>query len=500
MDYQAKSESVETIATPCAVLGFYRKRKLTPAASALDERLGGLLEKLLRREDLEGKPGELLIVPHTPVDDVERVILVGLGKKEELDAGAYRKALMAVAKTLTTGSAKQAVSALHEAEVPGRDLAWNIRQFIEILEASAYRFTELKSEAADHKLRLSKVQFLVQDDAARMAAELSIKQGHAIAMGVGLARNLANLPGNVCTPTYLAEQAEKVGKRHKKLKVKVLDEKEVEELGMGAFLSVSRGSEEPARFIVMEYSGASAKTKPYVLIGKGLTFDAGGISIKPAANMDEMKYDMCGGAGVIGAMAAVKELQLPLHVIGLVPASENLPSGTANKPGDIVRSMAGITIEILNTYAEGRLLLCDALAYAKRYEPQAVIDVATLTGACVVALGRHPSGFWSNNEELAAAVLRAGEESQDRVWRMPLWEDYQDQLKSNFADVANIGGPDGGSITAACFLSRFAKDFPWGHLDIAGTAWKNGAEKGATGRPVPLLVQYLIDRAANAAE
>ena len=245
----------------------------------------------------------------------------------------------------------------------------------------------------------------------------------------------------------------------------------------------------------MEYSGGSFKTKPYVLVGKGLTFDAGGISIKPSANMDEMKYDMCGGASVIGAIAAAAELKLPLNIVGLIPASENLPSGAANKPGDIVKSMAGITIEILNTDAEGRLLLCDALSYAKRYEPEAVIDVATLTGACVVALGRHPSGLWSNNESLAAAVSTAGETSLDRVWRMPLWDEYQDQLKSNFADLANIGGPDGGSVTAACFLSRFAKEYPWAHIDIAGTAWKSGAEKGATGRPVPLLVQYLIDRA-----
>ena len=496
MDYQVKAESLATLATSCAVVGFYRKRKLTPSASVLDERMGGLLEKLLKRDDIEGKPGELLVVPNTSLEDIERVILVGLGKKEELDAGAYRKALAAAAKALTTGHAKQAVSTLHEAEVTGRDAAWNIRQFIEILEASAYRFTELKTEHADHKPRLNKVQFLVQDDAALAVAEDSIRQGHAIALGVGLARNLANLPGNICTPTYLAEQAEKVGKKHKKLKVKILDEKAIEEQGMGAFLSVSRGSEEPARFIIMEYSGASAKTKPYVLVGKGLTFDAGGISIKPSANMDEMKYDMCGGAGVIGAMAAVAELQLPLNVVALVPASENLPSGSANKPGDIVKSMAGMTIEILNTDAEGRLLLCDALHYAQRYEPAAVIDVATLTGACVVALGRHPSGLWSNNEDLAAALMQAGEESRDRVWRMPLWDEYQDQLKSNFADLANIGGPDGGSVTAACFLSRFAKEYPWAHIDIAGTAWKSGAEKGATGRPVPLLVQYLLDRVA----
>ena len=498
MDYQAKSESLDTLSTPCAVFGFYQKRKLTPSAQALDEKLDGLLSKLLKRDDIEGKAGDVLNVAHLSSGEssgeIERVILVGLGKKEELKAGAYRKALAAAAKALKESNAKQAVSFLHEAEVEGRDAAWNIRQIVECLEASLYRFTQMKSENENHKPRLAKLHSIVEGDEALAAAKSAIARGQAIADGMNLAKELANLPGNVCTPTYLAEQAEKLGKRSKKLKVKVLSEKDMEELGMGSLLSVSKGSHEPARFIVMEYSGAPTKEKPFVLIGKGLTFDAGGISIKPAANIDDMKYDMCGGAGVIGTLAAVADLELPLNVVGLVPASENLPSGTANKPGDIVKSMAGLTIEILNTDAEGRLLLCDALEYAKRYEPAAVIDVATLTGACIVALGRVPSGLWSNDETLAAAVARAGEESCDRVWRMPLWEDYQELLKSNFADLANIGGPDAGSVTAACFLSRFAKDFPCAHVDIAGTAWKTGAEKGATGRPVPLLVQYLLDR------
>lgn len=500
MDYSAKSESLDSLSTPCAILGFHQKRKLTPAAQALDDKLDGLLSKLLKRDDIEGKAGDVLSVPHLPGDDIDRVILVGLGKKEELKAGNYRKALAAAAKALKDSNAKQATSFLHEAEVEGHDAHWSIRQLVEIVEASLYRFTQMKSEAENHKPRLAKLTFAVTGEEAVAAAKSAIEQGQAIAHGMSLAKELANLPGNICTPTYLAEQAEKLGKKHKhKLKVDVLEEKELDKLGMGAFLSVSKGSEEPAKLIVMEYFGAADKdAKPYVLVGKGLTFDAGGISIKPAANMDEMKYDMCGGAGVIGTLAAVVEMGLPLNVVGIVPASENLPSGTANKPGDIVKSMAGLTIEILNTDAEGRLLLCDALAYAKRYEPAAVIDVATLTGACIVALGRVPSGLWSNNEDLAAAVLKAGEASFDRVWRMPLWDDYQELLKSNFADLANIGGPDGGSVTAACFLSRFAKDFPWAHVDIAGTAWKSGAEKGATGRPVPLLVQYLLDRAAEA--
>lgn len=494
MDILAKSELIENLVTPCILVGFYQKRKLTPSAALLDNRLDGLLEKILKRDEIEGKAGDVLVLPHTPSGDIERVILVGLGKKEDLNAGVYRKAMSAAASALGKLNPKQAVSALHEAEVISRDLAWNIRQFLELQAASLYRFTEMKSEATNHKSRLNKLELLVHGEAALATASRAIEQGRAISMGVNIAKDLSNLPGNVCTPAYLADQAEKIGKQYKKLKVKSLGEKEIEDLGMGSFLSVSRGSAEPARFIIMEYSGGSSKAKPHVLIGKGLTFDAGGISIKPAASMDEMKYDMCGGAGVIATMAVVAKLQLPLNVVALVPASENLPSGTANKPGDIVKSMAGITIEILNTDAEGRLLLCDALEYAKRYEPASVIDVATLTGACVVALGRHPSGLWSNDDALAEALTHAGDVSQDRVWRMPLWEDYQDQLKSGFADVANIGGPDGGSITAACFLARFAKDLNWAHVDIAGTAWRTGANKGATGRPVPLLVQYLLDR------
>ena len=493
MDYQITTDLDDSVSVPCLVLGYYQKRRLTASGVSVDARLGGLIETLLKRDELEGKVGDVLTIPHTGHESIERIILVGLGKKDELSVAHYRKALAAAARELARMPVRLAFSALHEAEVLQHDQAWNVSQFIQMLEAGFYRFNQCKSDPdKSNKPKVASLHFW--SDGPEMPLGAAIREGTAIARGVRIARELANLPGNICTPEYLADQAVKEGKHHKKLKVKVLGEADIESLGMGAFLSVSRGSAEAARFIVMEYSGASAKTKPYVLVGKGLTFDAGGISIKPSAGMDEMKYDMCGGASVIGTLAAVAELDLPLNVVGLIPASENLPSGTANKPGDIVKSMAGITIEILNTDAEGRLLLCDALDYAKRYDAAAVIDVATLTGACVVALGRHPSGLWSNNEKLAAALVEAGDTACDRVWRMPLWDDYQDQLKSNFADVANIGGPDGGSVTAACFLSRFAKDYPWAHVDIAGTAWKSGAEKGATGRPVPLLVRYLIDQ------
>jgi leucyl aminopeptidase len=498
MDYQVKSEFVENLEASCLIVGFFPKRKLSASAALLDARLGGLLEKLLKRDDVSGKPGDVLLIGNTGIEGIDRVIAVGLGKKEELTVAGYRKVLAAAVRPLQDMPAKDVVTTLHEVEIKGRDAAWNVRQFIEIFEAASYRFNELKSDVPPAKGKVSHVTFLgLQDDSLELLKR-GLREGKAIANGMRIAKDLANKPGNICTPTYLADQAEAIGKSHKKLKTKVIGEEGLDELGMHSFLSVSRGSVEPARLIVMEYFGGAQKSAPHVLVGKGLTFDAGGISLKPAAGMDEMKYDMCGGASVIGTMAAIAELQLPINVVGVVAASENLPSGSANKPGDIVKSMAGLTIEILNTDAEGRLLLCDVLHYVKRYEPASVVDVATLTGACIVALGRHPSGLWSNNEALAAALIRAGETSHDRVWRMPLWDEYQDQLKSNFADLANIGGPDAGSVTAACFLSRFAKDYPWAHVDVAGTAWKTGAEKGATGRPVPLLMQYILDQHDNA--
>jgi leucyl aminopeptidase len=325
-----------------------------------------------------------------------------------------------------------------------------------------------------------------------------VREGAAIAAGVTLARELGDLPGNICTPSYLAERARSLAAEHPKLHVEVLEEHDMQELGMGALLSVSRGSREPAKLVVMRYEGGKKGDKPVVLVGKGLTFDAGGISIKPAAAMDEMKYDMCGGASVLGAVYATLALELRINLVGVVPASENLPDGEANKPGDIVTSMSGQTVEILNTDAEGRLILCDALTYSERFDPAVVIDLATLTGACVVALGKHPAGLFTADEKLALEVLAAGDYAGDRAWRLPLWEDYQSQLDSNFADMANIGGRDAGAITAACFLSRFTKKYPWAHLDIAGIAWRSGKEKGATGRPVALLTQFLLGRSGEA--
>ncbi|RYU63117.1 leucyl aminopeptidase [Methylolobus aquaticus] len=500
MDYHLKTDAPDRVPSDCLVLGCHEERKWPTTLGALEERLAEGIVKLAKRDHFEGKVGETLLI--NPLDGVEgarceRLLLLGLGKREALDIAKIRKALAAAVKVLRDSKAKNAALWLPELSIGERvlDARATVRLAVEIIESGTYRFARLKKEADDKPVRLGAVTFVIEK-AHKAAAERGVREGEAIGYGMRLARDLANLPGNVCTPTYLGTEAAKLMGDHPALKVEVLDETQLEALRMGAFLSVAKGSRQPPRMIVMEYHGGPAKAKPVVLIGKGLTFDAGGISLKPAANMDEMKYDMCGGASVIGVLAAVEKLQLPLNVIGLVPASENLPDGNANKPGDIVESMAGLTIEILNTDAEGRLLLCDTLTYAKRYNPTAVIDIATLTGACIVALGRHPSGLMGNQDALCEALLQAGERCWDRVWRLPLWDEYQEQLKSNFADLANIGGPDGGAITAGCFLSRFAKDFPWAHVDIAGTAWKTGQDKGATGRPVPLLMQYLIESAA----
>ena len=495
MEYSIKTGSLEKQRCGCLVIGFFEKKKLTPSAKSIDENCNGLISALLKRGDTKGKVGETLMLNHVSDASAERILLVGLGDNQEMEDKDYRKALGSTFKVIKNCGAKNAFVALTEVSVKHRDSLWKARQIPEAFEAGNYQFTEMKS-AKPGDQPLSHVYLGAIEKSEKISVNLGLKQGRAIAEGVRIAKQVANLPGNVCTPTYLAEQALDLGKVHKSLKTKILEESAMNKLGMGALLSVSRGSRQPAKLIVMDYKGGPPKSNPIVLVGKGLTFDAGGISLKPATAMDEMKYDMCGGASVLGAMSTIAELELPLNVVGLIPSSENLPDGDANKPGDIVISMSGQTIEILNTDAEGRLILCDTLTYAERFKPEAVIDIATLTGACVIALGRHPSGLMGNDDMLCEALEQAGDTSGDRVWRMPLWEDYQDQLKSNFADMANIGGRDAGTVTAGCFLSRFAKKFKWAHLDIAGTAWKSGSEKGATGRPVPLLVQYLLDRAS----
>ena len=496
MQSKITHSALTELETPCLIVGVFSDRQLSDATKAVDSAAGGALSAVLEQGDLDGKAGSSAMLYGIAGINAARVLLVQCGKADEFGRSSYEKALKGALARLDAARLSGAVCALTALEPDGMTVAQRIRQSVLLAAQNAYRYTETKKPAADAAEPLAQFDCWVDGPANAEEAESACADALAIAGGVALARDLGNLPGNICTPSYLAEQAATLGETYGKLETEILDEDAMAELGMGALLSVSRGSRQPAKLIVMHYRGGGNDDKPIVLVGKGLTFDAGGISIKPSEAMDEMKYDMCGGASVIGTLRAVAELDLPMNVIGVVPASENLPDGAANKPGDIVTSLSGQTIEILNTDAEGRLILCDALTYVERFDPAVVVDMATLTGACIVGLGRHPSGLFANDDTLAEALTSAGEAAADRVWRLPLWDDYQQQLDSNFADMANIGGRDGGAITAACFLSRYTKNYPWAHLDIAGTAWLTGKEKGATGRPVPLLSQFLIERAS----
>jgi leucyl aminopeptidase len=496
MEYTVKSGDPEKQRTACVVIGLFEGRKLSAAGKSLDEAAQGGLAAFLRRGDIEGKPGQSLLWHNPPGLLCERLLIIGCGKEKDFHEARYREACTLMARTLSNLGATEAVTYLTELEVRGRDIAWKIRHAVECCEMAFYKFDRLKSHKSDKKRVLKRIILTVEKRSELTAGETAVAQGLAISAGMTLTRDLGNLPGNVCTPTYLADQARELEHQYG-VKTTVLEREDMEKLGMGALLSVSRGSRQPPKLITLEYKGGKDDEAPVALVGKGLTFDAGGISIKPAAAMDEMKYDMCGGATVLGVIKALAEMKLPINVVGVIPSSENLPDGDANKPGDIVTSMSGQTIEVLNTDAEGRLILCDALTYTERFNPVAVVDIATLTGACVIALGNHASGLLGNNDALARELLNAGRYAWDRAWQLPLWSEYDRQLESNFADMANIGGREGGTITAACFLARYTKKFKWAHLDIAGTAWLSGKAKGGTGRPVPLLTTWLIDRATG---
>lgn len=493
MEFSIKISTPEKAKTSCLVAGIFESGSLSLTAASIDRASNGFVKAIVRSGDMQGKLGSSRFLYRVPGIKAERVLLVGLGKKEHFGAKEYCDAVRNAVSSLNGTGTRDAWISLAELAVIERNPEWKARHMVLAASEVLYRFEKMKSTKASRN-SLSSLALGLHAPTGKAAFEHGIAAGQAIAAGMNLAKDLGNLPGNVCTPTYLAQTAEELSKEHG-LAVEVLDRKEMERLQMGALLSVARGSMQPPKFIVLRHDGAPKKERPIVLIGKGITFDTGGISIKPAGEMDEMKFDMCGGAAVFGTMRAIAEMKLRLNVIGIVPTTENMPGGAATKPGDIVTSMSGQTIEILNTDAEGRLILCDALTYAERFQPSAVVDVATLTGACVIALGHVCAGLFSNSDKLARELLAAGESSWDRAWQLPLWEDYQDQLKSNFADFANIGGRPAGSVTAACFLSRFAKSFDWAHLDIAGVAWRSGKEKGATGRPIPLLTNYLIEKA-----
>jgi leucyl aminopeptidase len=495
MEFGVKSGSPEKQRVACVVVGVFEHRRLSLAAEILDQAADGFIADILRRGDMDGKPGSTLLLHHVPGVLAERVLLVGLGKEREFREKQYRDSVRQAVGALAGLGVGEAHVYLSELPVRKRDLAWNIEQAVVVAEEASYRFERMKSKPEERARSPRKLTLAVHRRGELALGEAAARRGMAIAAGMTLAKDLGNLPGNVCTPTYLADQARELAKELG-LGIQVLDRADIEKLGMGAFLSVAKGSDEPPRFIILTHKGGDRKQKPVVLVGKGITFDSGGISLKPAPDMDEMKYDMCGAASVLGTLRAIAELKLPLNVTGLIPTCENLPSGRANKPGDVVTSMSGQTIEVLNTDAEGRLILCDALTYAERLEPACVVDIATLTGACVIALGHVASGLLANDDGLARELLHAGDAAHDRCWQLPLWDDYQEQLKSNFADMGNIGGRPGGTITAACFLSRFAGKYDWAHLDIAGTAWKSGAAKGSTGRPVPLLTHFVLGHAS----
>ncbi len=495
MEFSVKSGDPEKQRSACVVVGVFESRRLSAGARRLDQATRGALGAHLRRGDIEGKSGQTLLLHNLPGTLCERVLLVGCGKEKEFTEGPYREAVAHAARALNQTGANEACLCLPELEVKGRDLPWKLRHAVEAIEDTLYRFEQLKSSKPDKRRPLRRILLIVPKRSDLAPGEIAVQQGQAIAAGVTLAKTLGNLPGNICTPAYLAREAHELQNRYE-VKTTVLEREDMEKLGMGALLSVARGSRQPPKLITIEYRGGRADAPPVALVGKGLTFDAGGISLKPAANMDEMKFDMCGAASVLGAIQAAAALKLPINVVGVIPASENLPDGDANKPGDIVTSLSGQTIEVLNTDAEGRLILCDALSYTERFNPAVVVDIATLTGACVIALGNHASGLMSNNDALTRELLNAGRYAHDRAWQLPLWDEYQKQLDSNFADMANVGGREAGAITAACFLARYTKKFRWAHLDIAGTAWKTGKEKGATGRPVALLTTFLIQRSA----
>jgi leucyl aminopeptidase len=498
MDIAIASAPAAGVRTGLLVLGVFADGAQTASTQAVDAASKGKLTTLLQRGDLEAKAGGVLLVPDLAGVTAERVLLVSLGKRGDFREKQFRQVLGGVAKALAGSAATEAaVCLIGEAEVPARSPEWHAQQAALVFADGAYRFDAPRAKSGNgHPRGVRKVTLLASGPAESL--QRAVARGLAVAEGMALTKDLGNLPGNVCTPSYLADTARALGNEFK-LDVEVLERADMEKLGMGSALSVGRASAQPCKFIVMKHNGGG-KAKPVVLVGKGVTFDTGGVSLKPGADMDEMKYDMCGAATVFGAMKTAARLALRINLVGIVPAVENMPGGDASRPGDVVKSMSGLTIEILNTDAEGRLILCDALTYAERLKPACVVDVATLTGACVIALGSVTSGLFANDDGLAAELLECGTDTGDRAWRLPLYEEYLDQLKSNFADMSNLGGRAAGAVTAALFLARFAENLTWAHLDIAGTSAVSGPEKGATGRPLPLLSEFLFRRSEPGAQ
>lgn len=480
----------------CLIVGVFDDLTMTKSAAMVDKTSRGQLIKRLKQAGFQGQPTNVLPVFGLATGSFEMVLVVGCGKASTMTVSRFRTIMSNATKSLLTYDIDEAICYLTDLNVERYTLPWKVKQLAEVAQNALYRFDTYKSKK-DPKVRLGELTINLPTQAQAKACDKAFKQGIAIASGMAFTKDLANTPSNVCTPTYLAKQAIALGKTYRSLKVNVLDEKAMRKLGMGALLAVSQGSAEEAKLICLEYQGAAKSRAPIALIGKGITFDSGGNSLKSPDNMVGMKYDMCGAATVLGTIKAAAELKLPINIVGVIAAVENMPGGTAYKPEDILTSMSGQTIEVISTDAEGRLVLADALTYCERFKPDTVIDIATLTGAVVIALGFHASGLLTNHEPLAQALLKAGLESGDRAWQLPMYDEHQEQIKSPFADMANTGGRPAGTITAACFLSRFASKFHWAHLDVAGTAamMMGGSDRYATGRPVPLLMQYLLTRA-----
>jgi leucyl aminopeptidase len=501
MKFDVFTSEPRSLKADALVVGVYEDAELATRGRGLDSTAFGIIKTLRARGDFSGRLGDTLLLPDPAGLSAKRLVLVGLGSRAQYARKSLRRALAAAVSALARTRVKSVAFAL-ELPASGVDAYVLGRLAAEVTLVSLYRVNDLKSGRKPRPAAIESVLIGPVSAAQAASARRGLEDGAAIGGGIHAMRDLANLPANVCTPSYLARAVRDLSRRHPSVRVRVFDEAGIRRLGMGCFLAVTRGSEEPPRFIVAEYRSRRAgarRTPPVVLVGKGITFDSGGISLKDPPGMDEMKFDMSGAAAVIATLGVVATLELPLDVVVLVPACENMPSGRAVKPGDIVTSASGQTVEILNTDAEGRLVLCDALHYARRYKPQVVVDVATLTGACVVALGAHHTGIMSNTDELAAELVGAGRLADDRAWQLPLTEEYGEQLKSNFADMANVAGRDGGAITAAAFLAKFTHGLKWAHLDIAGSAYVGGAQKGSTGRPVALLSEFLIRRARGQA-
>ncbi|MCA2997473.1 MAG: leucyl aminopeptidase [Rhodocyclaceae bacterium] len=492
MEFSIKAGALSAIKTDCVLVGIWDSKKIAaPAAIELDKASKGAISAAANNGDISGKLGSSMMLHGIAGIAAKRVLLVGLGAEKSYESHAFCKAITAAFKALKNTAATDVTITLSTKYA--KDIAHKVEQAAIAAIDGAYRYTATKK--SDVKSVGKAVIFHVDGKVDEKAMKAAMKAGEAIGEAMQLTKELGNLPPNIATPTYLAETAKRLAKDYK-FKLTILEKKDMQKLGMNTLLAVSQGSAEPPKFIVLEHHGGKKGDKPVVLVGKGITFDTGGISIKPAAEMDEMKYDMCGAGSMLGTMKMVGMMKLPLNVVMLVPTCENMPGGKATRPGDVVKSMSGQTVEILNTDAEGRLILCDALTYAERFTPEAVVDAATLTGAMVISLGHHTTGLFANDDQLGWELVQAGNHAHDKAWLLPMGEEYDDMLKSNFADIPNIsGGRAGGAITAACFLARFTKSYKWAHLDIAGTAWKSGADKGATGRPVPLLSKFLLKRA-----